>query len=193
MVFTKPIAPCLVALMLFLISDAASALVQRSWGVGIMSWPEEVQISDMTGRGFDSTVQFYTPSVHFGQRTNRRKDGILYEAYLFYGKADVQAGNGLTYFQKRVPVYGFGGAIGWYFRPSSRQVNIGLSLPLQFRRADWTEPPTGGSVSNKDRFALGAVLDARWRLTKDLAINQRVGGFLGHKSALWMINVEWTL
>lgn len=194
MVFAKPIALIFVILAgLLSLKSAAHAAPVRSWGVGVMSWPETVKITDNTGRGFDSTAQFYTPSIHLGSRENRKTDGFLYEFYGFFGKADIQSEGGLTYFQKRVSVYGVGGAVGWYFRPEGKQVNFGFSAPLQVRSADWTQPPTGGSVAGKQAVTVGAVIDARWRLTQDLAINQRIGGFFGHKSALWMLNLEWTL
>ena len=177
-----------------LISVEASAVIQKSWGVGIMSWPEEVQIKDKTGNSFDAVVQMYTPSFHYGVRNYRAHDGFLYEGYLFYGKADIQSESpALTYFQKRVPVYGVGASVGWYYRPEGKQVNIGFSAPLQVRHADWTIPPDGGDVSKKEVFSIGAMLDLRWRLTPDLAINQRVGTFFGNKGALWMMNLEWTL
>ncbi|MEZ0391666.1 MAG: hypothetical protein ACAH59_05590 [Pseudobdellovibrionaceae bacterium] len=192
MVHPKPIASLLV-IGLIVFSSWAQAEIQRSVGVGFMSWPEQVDVTDSTKRSFPSTAQFYTPSFHYGHRDYRNRDGYLYEGYAFFGSADIESGGGLTYFQRRVPVYGFGGAVGWYFRPNSRQVNIGFSLPMQIRHAQWTDPPGGGEVSNKNLIAIGAVIDARWRLTRDFAINQRFGGFLGYKSALWMMNVEWTL
>ncbi len=136
----------------------------------------------------------YTPSFHYAWRENRANDGLLYEAYAFYGKADIQSEDiALIYFQKRVPMYGIGGSAGWYWRPESKQVNLGLSVPLQMRHVDWTNPPDGGGVNKKDQFNLGLMLDLRWRMTPDLAINQRVGTFFGIKGSLWMANLEWTL
>lgn len=184
----------LIFCLMFLLSLESIAAPQKSWGVGIMSWHEEVQVKDSTGNSFDSNVQVYTPSLHYGIRNYRNHDGFLYEGYLFYGKADIQSADpNLTYFQKRVPVYGAGASVGWYFRPEGRQVNIGFSAPVQIRHADWTIPPSGGDVSKKDTYSIGAMLDMRWRLTPDLAINQRVGTFFGQKGALWMMNLEWTL
>ncbi len=195
MVLTNPVASFTVGLMLFLmLAFEASAAPQKSWGIGIMSWPEKVQVTDKTGNSFDSSVQVYTPSLHYGWRNYRARDGILYEGYLFYGKADIQSDSAaLTYYQKRVSVYGLGGSAGWYYRPEGRQVNIGFSVPLQFRHANWTEPPGGGDVSKKDLISVGLMLDMRWRLTEDAAINQRIGTFAGYKGALWMMNFEWTL
>jgi len=179
--------------LILLALDVSAAPTAKSWGVGIMSWPETIQITDQNGRSHDSTVQVYTPSVHYGLRTYRPRDGFLYEGYFFYGKADIQSDSAsLTYFQKRVPVYGVGGSVGWYFRPEGRQVNIGFTMPVQVRHADWTNPP-GGDVNKKELFAVGLMLDMRWRLTEDLAVNQRVGSFAGYKGALWMMNLEWTL
>ncbi len=190
----KPVAPLIVTLFaLSLFSLSSFAAPQKSWGVGIMSWPEQIQVTDSLGRNFDATAQFYTPSVHYGNRIYRQNDGFLYEVYGFYGKADIQADLGLTYFQKRVSVYGIGGAVGWYARPEGKQVNIGFSLPIQVRQANWAAPTDGGDVNKRQLFAIGAVLDARWRLTSELALNQRIGAFLGYKSALWMMNIEWTL
>jgi hypothetical protein len=174
-------------------SATSNQAIQKSWGIGIMSWSEEVQVKDQTGNSFDSQVQVYTPSLHYGNRHYRAHDGLLYEGYVFYGKADIQSESmALTYFQKRVPVYGGGASIGWYYRPEGRQVNIGPTIPVQVRHADWTVPP-GGDVSKKEIFSVGLMLDLRWRLTEDLAINQRVGTFLGNKGTLWMANLEWTL
>lgn len=202
--FAKPMASLFVVLVTLIFvgtATAASGQVapigaslahQDSWGLGVLSWSEVVPITDDTGRSFDSTAQFYSPSVHFVRRRNRARDGFLYEAYALYGKVDIQAEGGLTYFQKRVTAYGMGGAVGWYFRPESKQVYIGFSAPIQYRHVDWTQPE-GGSVSKKDTAAIGASLDFRWRWTADIGINQRVGTLLGYRGALWMVQLEWTL
>ncbi len=173
---------------------AARSIAQKSWGVGIMSWSEMVVVTDKNGNSADARTQMYTPSFHYALRENRATDGLLYEGYAFYGKADIQSESiSLIYFQKRVPMYGFGGSVGWYWRPEAKQVNIGVSAPLQMRHVDWTSPPDGGGVDKKDQFNLGLMLDMRWRMTADIAINQRVGTFFGIKGSLWMANLEWTL
>jgi hypothetical protein len=183
----------ILVLAFFSTVGASAAPLQKSWGVGIMSWPEKVQVTDGTGQSYDSNVQVYTPSLHFGARNYHARDGLLYEGYVFYGKADIQSDSvSLVYFQKRVPVYGAGVSYGWYYRPEGKQVNIGFTVPVQVRHADWTNPP-GGGVNKKEVFAIGLMLDTRWRLTPDIAINQRVGTFTGNKGALWMMNLEWTL
>ncbi len=172
-----------------------TSIKQDSWAVGIMAWPEKIKITDEFGVSHDANVQIYAPSFHLSRRETRARYGIIYEVYAFFGKADVQTepGENLSYFQKRVGVYGFGGDVGVFLRPEAKQINIGISAPLQYRKANFTNPPVGGSVTNKDIFSLGWMLDFRWRITPDVAINQRVGSFLGQPGSLWMINAEWTL
>lgn len=172
-----------------------TSIRQDSWAVGIMAWPEKIKITDEFGVSHDANVQFYVPSFHLSRRETRAKYGIIYEVYAFFGKADVQTepGENLSYFQKRVGVYGLGGDVGVFLRPEAKQINIGVSAPIQFRKANFTNPPVGGKVSNKDIFSIGWMFDLRWRITPDVAINQRVGSFLGQPGSLWMINAEWTL
>ena len=140
MVFAIPIASFFVRLSILVLAlfstlSASAAPLQKSWGVGILSWPEKVQVTDGTGQSFDSSVQVYAPSLHFGARNYHSRDGLLYEGYLFYGKADIQSDSAsLTYFQKRVPIYGAGASYGWYYRPEGKQVNIGFTVPVQVRR-----------------------------------------------------------
>jgi hypothetical protein len=58
--------------------------------------------------------------------------------------------------------------------------------------ANWTDP-AGGSVGKRNFLALGLALDARWRITPDIEVNQRLAGYLGVKGAQWMVNLGWTL
>ena len=165
---------------------------QKSVGFGLIAWPEAITISDSNNQSVEATAQFYAPLVNYTQRTYRSRDGFSYEAYGFFGYADIGSSENIVYFQRRVPVFGFGGSAGWFFRPESKQVNVGFSLPVQYRHASWTSPP-GGSVGNKDTFSIWGSLDARWRLTRTLELNQRIGGFLGSKNTLWNISLAWTL
>jgi hypothetical protein len=170
-------------------------LIQDSWALGLMAWPEKIKITDEFGVTHDANVQIYTPSFHLARRETKADYGYIYEAFAFFGKADVQTepGSSLTYFQKRVGVYGFGGAAGVFYRPESKQINIGVSAPIQYRKANFTSPPIGGGITKKDVFAVGLMFDFRWRINPDIAINQRVGTYLGQPGSLWMFNLEWTL
>lgn len=172
-----------------------TSITQKAWGVGLIGWPEKVKITDEFGVNHDANVQFYTPSFHFTFRNIRAKYGFIYEGYAFFGKADIQnePGSSLSYFQKRVGVYGVGGLAGIFTRPASKQISVGVSAPVQYRVASWTSPPNGGAVNNKSLFALGLMLDLRWRITEDMGINQRIGQFLGQPGSLWMFDLEWTL
>lgn len=173
----------------------AARKLPKTIGIGIMSWQEQIKISGPNGTSYDATAQMYTPSVHYSSRNYFGREGILYEGYAMYGMADIQDSTGgvLNYFQKRVSMKGLGAAVGWFYRPEGKQVDIGVALPVQFRHITWTEPAGGYTVSKKDVFAVGGVLDMRWLLTPGLALHQRIGGFVGYQSALWMMNLEWTL
>lgn len=172
-----------------------TSILQDSWAVGLMAWPEKIEITDEFGVSHKANVQIYCPSFHIVRRDTRAHYGLIYELYAFYGKADVQteSGESLTYFQKRVGVYGLGGEAGVFMRPESKQVNVGISAPVQFRKANFTNPPAGGNVTKKESYAIGLMLDFRWRINPDLAFNQRVGTFMGQPGSLWMFNLEWTL
>lgn len=175
---------------------ATKRTLPKYLGVGIMSWQEQIRISGPNGTSYDATAQLYSPSLHYISRgLFSPSEGLVYEGYVLYGKADIQDNTSgvLNYFQKRVSMMGLGAAVGWFYRPEGKQVDIGVSLPVQYRKVDWTEPAGGYTVSKKDVFAVGAVLDFRWLLTPGLALHQRIGGFVGYQSALWMMNLEWTL
>ena len=166
--------------------------VYKTVELGIVSWPETVSITDGSG-SYQGIAQFYSFSLGYANRTYRPNDGIFWEAYLLWGKADIGSTEStLTYFQKRAAMYGFGANYGWFYRPESKKVNIGVSAVVQNRHATWTEP-TGVTVGNKDLFSLGATLEMRWRLTEKLAFNNRIGQLSGQKSAIWMLNLDWSL
>jgi hypothetical protein len=218
MVLAKPIA-CLFVIIFFVslpsfagpvkpptaaekISAAAPAVkpspkAYSSIGLGLISWAEQLDIVDSAFIKNNANAVFYTPSLHYGRRMNNfdnKSFGTLLEGYAFVGSADVQADSPtLVYFQRRVPVFGFGGVYGWYYHPDESVVNIGFSIPMQYRVAKWTVPTGISSVSNGNVFAMGLNLDMRWRLTPGFAVTQRIGAFLGYRSASWMMCAEWTL
>ncbi|HEX4923058.1 MAG TPA: hypothetical protein VFV50_03195 [Bdellovibrionales bacterium] len=94
------------------------------------------------------------------------------------------------YYQQGVESYGIIAGPNVLVRPREGRVGFGVQLPLFFRYAQWTLPPTPGyEVTNGTRITGGALFEGNWTGGR-ITLAQKIGVFYG-TGTLWALQLNY--
>lgn len=82
-------------------------------------------------------------------------------------------GSSVQYKQKDVSVTGLYMSPGYYYRPYDKLSSIGLSVPLFYRQAEFSDTDNY-SVKAKGQLSAGIAIDAKWGFTENWSIDMRL-------------------
>ncbi len=156
--------------------------------IGVVSWQEPLSLNYSDGTVYPALSS--TAAICAGTsalfRLGKRSELDLSACFLS-GAASAALKTSSTavpiaYEARSIAVLGGRASIGYFVRPASGNVTLGLTVPLVFRSVDFPSPEAGSSISAGSALRAGAMLDARFFVGR-LFLSTKVG-FLGKPGAM---------
>jgi hypothetical protein len=159
-------------------------------------WQEELTMTTPTGIKHDLLAHVHGPCVGFGYLHRRVTWDITFSGCGFFGRADVsnttsQTGTPQEYAKRGIQTIAVFGGPGLYYRPSSRQVGIGIMVPAFARSTQWPALIDGWAIEPSLRISGGVLADAYWRIDR-VVVRQKAGPLFNVGYGwFWSLGVEY--
>lgn len=154
----------------------------------MVSWQDRVYlINKSTNSKYALLATNIGSGIGIGLKTENARYEFSVEGSYVEGSSSISSlTQGTTYQQSSVGVRSINSGLGFYYKGLSKNVWVGLDLPIMYRVGDW-ELPAGNYEFERDRLlGLGYFLQTKFKVYS-LSIRTRMGKIFPNPGTYWTI------
>ncbi|MCO4794130.1 MAG: hypothetical protein KC493_10475 [Bacteriovoracaceae bacterium] len=153
-----------------------------------ISWQDHVDLKETsTGASIALLNTSSGSCTGLGRKWENSQYEFFFDACYISGKSTVSSTiSALTHKQNGVPISGFFGGPGVYWKGLADNVSAGIQIPILKRSGDWDPPNSSYTVDSNNDIKIGLSIQTKWKL-KYISIAAKLGKIFKNKSSTFNI------